>query len=119
MGRRETMACLGFSVDVRAVAQEDAHDLELVGARGQVQGRLAALRDRVGRGAARLEEQEHDVLVAHEGGHVQRGEARLGGRLQVRLEAEQQLDHLDAVLLARHVQRREAVLRERTGFGSA
>ena len=92
------------------MAQQRAHDLQLVRARRQVQRRLAALRHRRRRRAARLQQQQHDVLVAHERRHVQTRQARLGRRLELRIEAQQQLHHFDAVLLARHVQRREPVL---------
>ena len=47
--------------------------------------------------------------MAHEGRHVERSEARLGGSLDRRAVLQQQLHNLDPVLLTGDVQRGEAV----------
>ena len=85
---------LGARVDGGAVAQQDAHDVGLVGARRQVQGRLAAHRGHVGQRAVLDEEDDH-VQAAHEAGHVQGGQARLGCGLFGGAVLGQQLNDLD------------------------
>ena len=67
MQRRLLLARLG--VHLRAVAQQDADDVGLVGARGQVQSRLTAHGGRVRVGAV-LDQVDDDVHVAHEGRHM-------------------------------------------------
>ena len=56
-----------------------------------------------------LDEEDNDVHAAHEAGHMQGGQPRLGCRLDTRAVLEQQLHHLDPVLLAGNVQGREPV----------
>lgn len=96
----------------------------------------------VGRSSA-LQQQQHDVQVAHEGCHVDRGQAGLGGEHSVSVPgvagegvcgwmwvgphlcdgldgssvSDQQLHHLHPVLLAGDVEWREAVLRGQEGQG--
>jgi hypothetical protein len=66
----------GSSVDLRAIAQEDADDVGLVGPGGQVEGRLAPHGGHVGVGLV-LDQVDDYVHAAHEAGHVQWRQPRL------------------------------------------
>ena len=61
--QRATDPC--FGIDDGVVSQQHADDLQLVRARGQVQCRFPAHRWGIGVGAM-LQQQQHDVHVAHE-----------------------------------------------------
>ena len=65
-----------------------------------------------------LDQEDDNVHAAHEAGHVQRSEAGLGGGLDTGSVLQQQLHHLDPVLLARDVQRGEAGLGGGLDIGS-
>ena len=64
-----------------------------------------------------LYEIDDDVHVSHEAGDVEGGEAGLGGGGDAGAVFQQQLHHLDAVLLTRDVQRREPVQGARVNLG--
>lgn len=64
------------SVDLRSVTQQDADDVSLVGARGQVQRSLSSHSGYV-RARIVLQQVDNDVHAAHEARHVQRRQSRL------------------------------------------
>ena len=65
-----------FSVDICAVPEQDAYDVGLIGASGEMECGLSADGREVGTGAM-LDQIDDDVHVSHEWGHMQRREARL------------------------------------------
>ena len=66
-----------------------------------------------------LDQEDDNGHAAHEAGHVQWGKTRLSLRFLGGAVLEQQLDHLDPVLLAGDVQGREAVEGAAVGVGLA
>ncbi len=66
----------GSCVNLGSVPEKNPDDVRLVGASGQMQGRLASY-GRLVRTCLVLDQEDDDVHAAHEAGHVQRGQARL------------------------------------------
>ena len=58
-----------------------------------------------------------DVQASHEAGYVERSQAGFGSGFDEGSVLDEQLDHLDAVLLAGDVERREAVEGARVDLG--
>ena len=64
------------SVHLRSVSEQDSDDVCLVGSGRQMERRLSADRRFVRRGLV-LDQVDHDVHAAHEGGNVEWGQAGL------------------------------------------
>lgn len=98
----------GLGIHSSSVPEQDADDVRLVGTSSQMQSCLSAHGGCVDVGPM-LDQVDDDVHVAHEGGHVEWGQTGLRGCLNGSAVLQQELHHLDAVLLAGNVQRGEAI----------